>query len=204
MIQQINLYQIRKPKEIKFTFDNMLLIVAVFLSFLGIMTTFSAVKYFGATKELTKLTKEQVTKNEKLQLITGQVPKEKTRDEIITEIKSYEAEKQEKQEMLSLLSSAEIAGAKGFARYFETLANNAIQGVWLDRIHFKDNDNSISLEGKALQPEYVTKLIEKLVADPSFQGKAFQLFKLSLDEKAKQVEFILQTKPEPHPAEQKP
>lgn len=194
MKQQINLYQVEKRKWVlDLTFQYMVWGLLAFLGVLLIITTITTIKHFSSKGELTQLEKEQMGKAKALQTIAGQVPEARTREQLVNEIKKYETEKQTKQEILASLA-AEVGHDNGFSAYLEALSNKTISGLWFTKLSFKENGNVISLEGKALKPEYVPNLITGLSKDPAFEGKKFQLFKESLDDKTQRIDFVLETK----------
>jgi Tfp pilus assembly protein PilN len=194
MNQHINLYQKEKKKWMAdFTFQYMVWFFGAFLGLLVIVSAYDVIQYLYAQKALDTLNKEQADKNKKLLAISGQVPEERTREQLLSEIKKYETEKQTKQEIISVLA-AQTNQISGFSEYFDSLSKQVMPGLWLTGFSFKDNGASLSLEGSTLKPEYVPQLITKLSAEPAFKGKTFHLFKISLDEKTKRINFILETK----------
>ena len=195
--QQINLYQVKKEKKkLEFTFQYMLILFGGFLSVLLLITAVNLYKHLTIKKELTVLSKEQLAKNQKLQVIANQVPEEQTRNQIIAEINKYQAEKQEKEEVLQLLINAQVKKIDGFSDFFESLARGVSEtsGIWLTHFTFKEGGDYMSLEGKALKPDSVTRFIAGLSKEAPFKGKSFELFKVSLDEKTRQIEFVLETR----------
>jgi len=193
MKQQINLYQIEKKKwALDFTFQYMTWSLLAFLGILLIITVIDTVNHISVKGELTELQKEQAGKSKALQTIAGQVPEERTREQLMNEIKKYQTEKQAKEEVLASLA-AELNNNK-FSAYLDALAAKTISGLWFTKLSFKENGNFIALEGVAVKPEYLPNLITALAKDPAFDGKEFQLFKESLDEKTHQINFVLETK----------
>lgn len=194
MKQQINLYQVEKRKwAMDLTFQYL---VWALLAFLGILLTITvgvSIKHFSAKNELTQLEKEQAGKSKALQTIASQVPEERTREQLMNEIKKYEMEKQAKQEVLDSLA-ANSGHDNEFSGYLDALATKTISGLWFTKLNFKENGNVILLEGSTTKAEYVPNLITGLSKDPAFGGKKFELFKISQDEKTQQINFVLETK----------
>jgi hypothetical protein len=173
----------------------MMFVCGAIFSVLFAITSVDLYKHLTIRKELNILGREQMEKNQKLQAIAGQIPEEQTRNQILSEIKNEENEKKEKEEMLSLLINAQSNKIGGFSGYFESLAKGFVDGLWLTDINLRENGDSFSLTGKALRPELVPELIAKLGNEEIFKGKSFQVFKMLLDEKTKQIDFILETRP---------
>ena len=200
MNQQINLYQVEKKKvSLDFTFRYACFIFAAFGGLLLILTTSDVIKHLIIRKEFKVLDKEQREKSSKLQTIAGKVPQEQDRNVIIEQIKGYEAEKQSKQEILSLLAAAQSAKVSGFGSYFESLARGAVPGLWITTFSFKENGSNLSFHGKTLKPELVPRLISALGAEPVFSGRSFQSFRINLNEKTNELSFVLETNPATQP-----
>lgn len=199
MKQQINLYQVEKRKWVfDLSFQYLVWGILAFLMILLIATAGGTIKHLLTKNELMQLQKEQMGKSKALQTISGQVPEERTREQLVNEIKKYEAEKKAKQEILDSLA-ASSGQDKGFAGYLEALSTKTILGLWFKKLSFTDNGNAILLEGSAIKPEYVPNLITRLSNDAAFSGKTFQLFKESRDEKTQQIDFVIETKTEKQP-----
>lgn len=194
MKQQINLYQIEKQKWIfNITFQHLILAGAAFLGILCMITLYEAFHHFSVQDQLAQLQKDQINKTKSLQKIAGQMPEERTREQLINELKKYESEKQIKQEILALLATNSLRN-KGFSAYLETLSTKTSAGLWFTKLRFQENGNFILLEGSAVKPEYVPTLITDLGSESAFSGKQFELFKVSRDEKTEKINFVIETK----------
>jgi Tfp pilus assembly protein PilN len=194
MKQKINLYQVEKRKWVLgLTFQYLVWGVLAFLGILFIVTMDITIKHFSVKNALTQLQKEQAGKSKALQSISGQMPEERTREQLVNEIKKYETEKKAKQEILDSLA-ANSGNDNGFSGYLEVLSLKTRAELWFTKLSFTENGNVILLEGSATKPEYVPNLIIGLSDAPAFAGKKFQLFKELLDEKTQQVDFVIETK----------
>jgi Tfp pilus assembly protein PilN len=200
MNQQVNLYQVEK-KVFKLTF-NFQQSSYCLMAFLGVVALFSLsdlVRHFLVKKEYNVLGKEQREKTEKLQSIAGKMPEAQTRSEVITEVKRYQDQKQQKTEIIALLSNENSTKKGGFSLYFEALAKQAIPGIWLTNFSIKQNGEILALSGSTTSPTYVPLLIASLSDEAVFQGKTFGLFKISTDDKSNDMMFHLETKRERQP-----
>ncbi len=195
MSQQINLYQVEKQKfKIRFEFKEAVVLFSVFFSIIFITTTIDMVKHLTIKKEYSVLDKEQQAKSQKLQVISGQMPEEQTRNDIVAQIKKYQDDKQSKLEILGQLAVAQSGKNINFSDYFVSLAKRAVTGLWLTSFSIKDSGGNLSIEGITLKPDYVPLLISGLSSEAVFSGKTFQLFKISTDDKTNQIGFELETK----------
>ncbi len=195
MKQQINLYQVEKQKFVlNFTFNYALSALALFVFVLGSITAYDVVNYYHIKKEFQKLDKEHTEKERKLQSISKQVPEERTRNQLVADIKNLENEKKEKINVISLLLSEGNSKSTGFSVYLDFLANHTVQGVWLTELNFKDNGSDLVMRGKAVNAGDVPILITSLSSGSAFKGKTFETFKVEADHTLKYVDFVLQTK----------
>lgn len=195
MIQKINLYQVEKKRiSFAFTFHQASWILGIFFLGLSLITVYDLVKHFLIRKELKVLDSEQLAKAKKLQVIAGKVPEERTRNQIMTDIKQYENEKKEKEEIISLLSAEEHSVIDELSAYFEAVSRRTIAGIWLTSLQFQNNGDQVTLKGQALSAEYVPEFVAALSLEPKFKGKSFEIFRVILDEDKKKVDFVLQTK----------
>jgi Tfp pilus assembly protein PilN len=196
MKQQINLYQVvEQKKKLAFMFQHLLVLFGSFVMVLLFITVVNVYKHSTIKKEHVALEKKQIAKSQKLQVVLKQLPKEQVKDQIIAEINKYQLEQKEKEKVLQLLINARAQKINGFSEFFESLAkgSSVTQGMWLTRFAFKEGGDSVSLEGRALKLNAVTRLIAGLSKEVVFQGKSFGLFKVSLDEKNRYIDFLLET-----------
>ena len=116
MKQQINLYQVEQRKWIlELNFQYLAWGILAFSGILLIVTAGGTIKHLLTKNELTQLQKEHIGKAKALQTISGQVPEERTREQLVNEIKKYEAEKRRSKKFLDSLA-ASSGQDKGFSR----------------------------------------------------------------------------------------
>lgn len=78
---------------------------------------------------------------------------------------------EERQAVVTALNSG-VGGARdGFAGVLEGFARQTIDGLWLT--HFALAGSEIQIEGAALEPALLPRLIDKLNAEPVFAGRRF-------------------------------
>lgn len=194
MKQSINLFVAEKKGLTSlFTSREVVWILSGFFGILMIITIVNLYKHFNIKKQLNILGKERIEQSQKLQEMAGQIPEEETRNQIIASIRKMETEKKEKQELLDLLQTAQTRKIKGYSGFFDALARENVPGLWLTSFGFKEGGDIVYLKGESLKAEYVPEMIKKLSQEPVFQGKTFELFDLTMNEKTKRFEFTLQT-----------
>ncbi len=195
MQQQINLYQLKKEKK-KFDikFEEILHVFGVYLIGLALITAFDTYGYFKIRKEEEALTRLHEEQSKRLEAVSSKVPKEHTRKQIVAQIEKYDGQIKDKKKILSMLSQAKSTQIEGYSSYMEALASMSVRGLWLTEFVFKNNGGYLLLEGRTMDPELIPTLISNLSGSNDFSGKKFEVFKMSLDEETKQVDFILETK----------
>lgn len=84
---------------------------------------------------------------------------------IIEEVKQFKARKAELEKKLNLINQLK-ANQQGPVHIMDELSNCIPDLLWLDRMNLKGN--TITLQGKAFNPNAVSEFIEKLYASPYF------------------------------------
>lgn len=195
MKQEINLYQVEKQRfKFRLNFKEASYVFGAFFTVIFLVTAVDLTKHFMIKKEYTTLDKEQQAKSQKLQVIAGNMPQEKTRNQIVNEVKDYQDQNQSKTTILGLLANAISSKSTPYSDYLEALARKAVPGLWITNIGIKGNGNDLSIQGKTLSPQYVPLLISRLGGESVFKGKSFEVFKISTDEKTGEISFNLETK----------
>jgi hypothetical protein len=103
----------------------------------------------------------------------------------------------------------ELAGPaeapQGLAGYFAGIARQPVPGLWLTAVAVRKGGAEIELQGRAGRPEHVPRLVQRLGAEPVFQGKAFRRLRIYLPEDNEEdpyagyAAFVLGTELEPAP-----
>ena len=79
-----------------------------------------------------------------------------------------------KRRVLEYIESGPIARRDGFSAHLDGLARRVIEGVWFDRIVFERGGEQLRLEGHALRPGGVPRMIAALGDEPAYAGHAFR------------------------------
>jgi Tfp pilus assembly protein PilN len=87
--------------------------------------------------------------------------------------------------------------SEGYADLLRALARVSIDGVWLTRIHFSEDDGELSVAGRASRPDLVPVYLDRLRRDRTLRSQGFGQFELSRAPAADKaaaspyVEFVL-------------
>ena len=75
--------------------------------------------------------------------------------------------------LLALIGGQSTTNAGGFATYFEALARNHLEGVWLSKVAIDGNTGSIDLAGQATEPNAVPTWLNQLRDSSVFAKSVF-------------------------------
>lgn len=196
MKQQINLYQplFRKQRKI---FSATTLLQACGLVGLGMMMIYGYGVWQKANleKDLAQLT-GQLTTNSKLIAQVGQQFPAKTKDPLLEqEIARLQTERDSKQQMLAITSGGAFGTAGGFSHYFEGLARQRLEGLWLTGISITDGTEDLRIFGSALSAELIPVFLGQLSKEPVFSGTEFKTLLVERPEAdTARIDFVLGTR----------
>jgi hypothetical protein len=194
MKQNINLYQTHTHYEAKkLSFLQMMQVIIGFAVVLVCMTIYHVYKHFDLVDKVKQFEQEEAELDRKLKLLEANMIAPTAQEELLKKVQLLAFEQKNKQEALATLVQIQSAQSLGFSGYFKALATQMVPGVWLTNFRFGNDPNYISLEGLALKAEDVPPLIEGLGKEAVFNGKTFQVFRLSMDAKNQYLNFVLQT-----------
>lgn len=195
--QQINLYQPEiKKEEDQFSFSQMTRYWLWLLIGLVLLTFIETYRHYSSQAELKKLAKVKEEVNKQLSLTAKEAAITGSKEELQKEIESLQKKQALENAMIEKLKQVETGAGTGFSKYLNALSEQTVIGVWLTGFSLKDRGQVVTLEGRATAPVLVPQMIANLSQEDVFKGKTFQVFKLSIDEKTSEVNFVLQGKSE--------
>jgi hypothetical protein len=80
------------------------------------------------------------------------------------------ADVESKSRALTLLTSESQRRAAGFSSRLRAFGARHIDGIWLERLTFGTNVESVSLAGSTMSPDSVPRYLRSLAADPALKG----------------------------------
>ena len=191
MKQQINLFPREEKPEVIPSSKHILMASAGFFILLIIMTLFSVIGLFQDVNQLKKMEEEEVSLKQKLAVLEKKIPSPKIKEDLERQIKYLEDMRNSSEEVLSVISKLQSDKFMGFSEYLKGLSEQTVPGLWLTHFSFQSEGTSMTLKGIALRPELIPRLIENLGNVKIYGGKTFQIFKMALDPKTAQINFIL-------------
>ena len=175
--QHINFYgELDRKQELPFSARQLLVAMAVLTLVLCLpygWVYFSQVKSANTLKSLQQ---QHGPIKKRLDAVT------KSRDELLKDtkytklIENAERELNFKQRVMTKVSRPQDNSFNGFAQYLLGLARQHVQGLWLTEINLQQSGETMSMQGRALQPELVPRYIQGLRAETVFMGKQFREF----------------------------
>jgi hypothetical protein len=84
-----------------------------------------------------------------------------------------EAEVAALQQVTNILRQGDLGNAKGYSEYFRAFSRQIVDGVWLTSLYIAEAGGDIVIQGRATQPQLVTRYINRLKQEQVMQGKSF-------------------------------
>jgi type II secretory pathway pseudopilin PulG len=123
-----------------------------------------------------------------------QIPEPKPDPALIAEADRQQRAVEELRRLLDAASGDEVVQRHGFSPYFEGLARQTRDDVWLREIRLQHGGRELELAGSALVSESVPKLVQALAAEQAFKAILFSDFVVRRpQQQTGQVNFTLRT-----------
>ncbi|MCF7969663.1 MAG: hypothetical protein K9L22_00665 [Methylococcaceae bacterium] len=203
MIQQINLYQAAVQEEKAGLNKQMYILgVSLLLLFALCYSAWQGWQVHQLNAELHIKQTQLNTEINDLSLIQSQYPKQETDPLLVSELKRLQNISASLERIVTLLSDQQSDKNTGFSAYFNALAEQSINSLWLSKIDIDAETKTIRLEGSTYLPDALSILIERLNKEASFKGRYFaHLHMQAAENNAKQINFTISTlAPEEKPA----
>ncbi len=171
MSQQINLCNPMFRKQKKY-FSALTMIEALGLILLGVILFYGYLNYQTRSLEMQDRQMTQLQDNAKHQLseLAARVGNHKPSQILADRVAQLEQAAHTELSILDLLQHGELGNQSGFSPYFVALAQQTVNDLWLTGFDISGKADQVKLEGRALQPELVAKLIQQLKNEPVFAG----------------------------------
>lgn len=208
MSQQINLYSplFRKQKKV---FSAVAIAQAI-----GLVVLFIAVFYFYVAGQTSLLELRAVDSGRQLKSdlerlkVSATSESPEARAKTLSERKrKLEAALAERAQALQAMESSAPGRTEGYASILRALARLSMEGVWLTRVRFSDENGEASIIGRALRPGLVPVYLERLRSEERLRGQEFASLEITRQttpaaqgesraapQAGSLVEFVLSTK----------
>jgi len=203
MIQQINLYQ-KLVQGKKAGLNKQSYIIGGSLLFLLVLCycVWQGWQVHQLKAELQVKQTQLNTEISDLSLIQLQYPTQEINPLLVSELDRLQNISASLERVVTMLSDQQSDKNTGFSAYFNALAEQSINKLWLSKIEIDAETHTIRLEGSTYLPNTLSILIERLNKEASFKGRYFADLQMQASESnAKQINFTISTQvPEEKPA----
>jgi len=173
--QQVNLYQ-RQAQVAPDAFSTHALMATLGLGVAILLVAWAVTAYqiHELEDEYQQTSRNLQATNQQLAQLKSRLPTVQPDPFLQSELTNLQASQTRLNHMIALISQQQSHSKQGFADYFRALARNTLDGLWLRDLQVSAGGEDLLLKGKALEPELVPRLLQKLVREPAFAGRSFR------------------------------
>lgn len=193
-MQRINLYQAQvRPQGDRFSTRRLALLLLALGLALAAINGVQAWQLRRAEAQLASVNAERETVSQRVTQLQAKLEDEPSRDERTQRLRNELAAKRA---LLDYLEEGTFAERGGFSGYLDGLADQIVDGVWLDRIELAAGGDRLQLNGHAIEPQQVPALIKALGQASAYEGRNFRRLAIDRPEDADwRVDFVLTSGP---------
>ncbi len=177
MSQQINLYNpiLLRQKRI---FSAVTMVQSLVLLLLGLLAFYGYARYQIAHLQTATERSEKRLENAQARLgrLSQQFSPRLKSAELEARIKHTEQELTTLAQAQQAMQQSGLLDSNGFSPYFQALARQIVDGLWLTQFSVAGSEMRIS--GRALKPELVPDYIQRLRNEKSMQGHRFSMLEM--------------------------
>lgn len=105
--------------------------------------------------------------------------------ELAARVAEAEAALAGKLAVMGVLEKGEAGDREGFSGYFQALARQVVDGVWLTGVDMAAGGKALQIRGRMLQESLLPAYVERLNQEPAFQGRRFAALEMRRVDPAK-------------------
>ncbi|HET9679995.1 MAG TPA: PilN domain-containing protein [Gammaproteobacteria bacterium] len=175
MIQQINLYQplFRRQKKV-FSASAMLLVTGIVLAALILIYGFAQWQLHLLAERYQNLQAQEQQITQRLMEISTQWTGQRGVEPLKADVQQLENRLQARRRAMAGLSGHAAGNTQGFSAQLAGLARQVIDGLWLTAVTLDAGGEQVSLTGRTTAPALLPKYVQKLGAEPAFNGLRFE------------------------------
>lgn len=193
MKPQVNLRPDHHTTQIGLTPDQMLKLGTAVLLLALLITVVQGASVFAVQVERNNWIQTLANSSTELERTQKQFPDAVQAITVRNSVQELQKDLQEKQQLLTLISSGGAIQTKGFYSYLDALSQNTRQGMWLTELEIVPSIKRVRLKGITLDGDLVPKYIQDL-RDTHFEGIQFaKIIMTQLDKQSNAFEFELDT-----------
>lgn len=178
--QKINLYLPRfQPEKLSKETKNLFFAISsAFAILVFIIASLMIINSLVDSEIVNNQQKSEVL-NKKLEQAISKIPNVTADSNLVNRIKQQKSVIKKKQQVIAYLYKDTISEGENFTSLVDQLAQQNVQGIWLNKFEILNKGNDVQLFGYAKTPSQVSKYIEMLGAQNAYQGRNFQQIKIN-------------------------
>lgn len=172
----------------------MLRTMPVFLVLLALLSFAQIYRVRGLEQQVTDAQQRNRQMNTELQMLLTRFPAPTPDPVLLKQADALQAYLAGLRTLLEQLESGDHLSHEGFSGYFEGLARQTREGVWLRAVRLERGGREIRLTGSALKRDDIPEWMNSLSREPAFKTRTFSDFSLASPERGgDSFEFNLAT-----------
>ncbi len=177
--QHVNLYQpVFRKQQVQFSMAGLMQVMLVMLIVLGGISFYSAWQVSELQSAQTRRSDMVVQLEQQVAELSESIVTPRINKMLEAELNALQDNRTDGFKLLNTLRTQRSGSKEGFSAFFEGLARQVREGVWLTSIQISAGGEDLVLNGKTLEPALVPQLLQRLRAETAFDGQTFQVMKL--------------------------
>lgn len=173
--QKINLYLPRfQPAQLSLEIKKLLQVLAITIGVIVFTTSVLVILKYNVEQQIVEVEQEKEELAEALKLALSQIPNAIADANLIIRIAREKSVLKKKKQVRDYLYQDRIGKGENFTDLVDQLAKQTVEGIWLSKFEVLNKGEDIQLFGYAKTPKQVSKYIEMLGTQESYQGRNFQ------------------------------
>ena len=193
-MQQIDLYTAElRPRKVLLPLEQILFFTGLLLLVLLVLSIALTSVQTSQLEAMTQLEKQDQALQQEFDAKESELALLKRDESLVRLNERRQQQLASREKLLDALDRVAVRDTQGFSEFMLSLARQADSGLWLSRIVLSARNESMLLAGTAYQADSVPAYLERLKAEPVFNGRSFTTFSLSQNERKKSwLDFELQ------------
>ena len=174
MSQQINLYELRlRPRHEWITGRNVGVVFGILLAVVIALGVYARLGADRASVELKRLQTDVASTQEKLVALNKVLVERKIPEALLAELDNAKSLVISRKEVLDILDSGQLGNSTGFSEIMYGFARLASSDLWLTGFSVSLGGQEIEIRGRLLDSKKLPAYVQRLSAEPVFQGRRF-------------------------------
>ena len=174
MSQQINLYELRlRPRHDWITGRNVGIVFGVLLAVMIALGVYARLGAGRAVAELNRVQSDVANAQEELVELNKALAERKIPEALQAELDNAKSLLVSRKEVLEILDSGQLGNSTGFSEILYGFARLASADLWLTGFSVTLGGQEIELRGRLLDSKKLPAYVQRLSAEPVFQGRRF-------------------------------